>query len=215
MYLPWTAAGKASSLTFTQGEPRKAAFLTQGPWFAWCWEVWNTPFFIQMVTVGTQRLLPAPRVPPAPLSVWGKSQTALGTILDCFFQVLHLRCSNISPTLTVPQGFRSALRLPNKACSQHVWISSVSHALHTPVQSSLCAPGAEPHHISLSSASTDCRLYLNRTAMYREKTALRIQKNWENLIPPHLLEQKGLKKSLRAPAEKVWQQKNSILLLIQ
>lgn len=66
-----------------------------------------------------------------------------------------------------------------------------------------CAPGAEPHQISLSPASTDFRFYLNRSVMYRKERQQEDSKNPGKLNPTHLLEQKGFEKSLGAPAEKV------------
>lgn len=75
-----------------------------------------------------------------------------------------------------------------------MWLSSVSHALHTPVQSSLCAPGAEPHQISLRSASTGFRLYLNRSAMYRKKRH-QDSKNLGKLNPPTFHNKKGLRRA--------------------
>lgn len=50
----------------------------------------------------------------SPEHVW-QIQASVGLILGCFFLMLLPPYSNISPTITVPQCFRSAPRMPKHA----------------------------------------------------------------------------------------------------
>lgn len=105
MYLSWTAAGTACSLAFSQGEPRKAH---SGSLVCLVWEAWNIPFFSQMVTVGTQRLLPALCVPPAPWVSRGRVSQLLAPSWTVFSRC-YIRNAAISHQLSL---FHRALGQP-------------------------------------------------------------------------------------------------------